>query len=117
MQCSAAIADGVSVWVLVFNQWVSSASSSSGISSRRLSLPPRHKLAPPPVSSVALDVTGPASRAPRAPPAATAAARQAGDDDVEEGDNAVDDSGQDGADAVDDRHQHGADCLEDSFDA
>jgi hypothetical protein len=46
---------------------------------------------------------------------ATAAAGEAGNDDVEETDNGVDDSGQHGADAVDDGHQAVADGAEDGF--
>jgi hypothetical protein len=47
--------------------------------------------------------------------AATAAAGEAGDDDVEDGDDAVDDGGQHGPDAVDDGHQAVADGAEDGF--
>ena len=47
--------------------------------------------------------------------AATAAAGEAGNYDVEETDNAVDDSGQHGADAVDNGHQAVADGAEDGF--
>lgn len=49
-------------------------------------------------------------------PSAAAAAREAGNDDVEDGDDAVDDGFQDGADAVDDCHQTGSNGLEDGFD-
>ncbi len=47
------------------------------------------------------------------PPATGFPARQAGDDDVEDVDEAVDDGLEDVADAVDDRHQAVADRLED----
>ena len=47
--------------------------------------------------------------------AATATAGEAGDDDIEEGDDAVDDGGQHGPDAVDDGHQTVADSAEDGF--
>jgi hypothetical protein len=47
--------------------------------------------------------------------AATAAAGEARDDDVEDANNAVDDSGQHGADAVDDGHQAVADGAEDGL--
>lgn len=43
------------------------------------------------------------------------AARQAGDDCVEHGDNAIDDGVQDIANAVDNGHQAGADGAEDRF--
>lgn len=42
-----------------------------------------------------------------------AATGEAGNDDVEDGDNAVDDCGKDGADAVYDGHEAGADGLKD----
>lgn len=47
--------------------------------------------------------------------AATTAAGEARDDDVEEGDDAVNDGGQDSADAVDDGHEDIADRAEDGF--
>lgn len=50
------------------------------------------------------------------PPLAGAAAGQAGDDDVKDGDDAVDDGVQDGADGVDDGHQALADGAEELFD-
>jgi len=40
---------------------------------------------------------------------------QAGDDDVEDSDNAVDNGHDNAANAVDDRHQDGADGSEDGF--
>jgi len=49
--------------------------------------------------------------------AATAAASEAGDDDVKNADNAVDDSGQHGTNAVDDGHQAVSDGAEDGFEA
>jgi hypothetical protein len=51
---------------------------------------------------------------PRAPLAYLAAC-QAGDNDIEDADDAVDDGHQDGADAVHDGHQAGTDGLEDLF--
>ena len=48
--------------------------------------------------------------------AASLAAGQAGDDDVEQGDNAVDDSHTHGADGVDDGHQDISDRAEDGLD-
>ncbi|MCJ1401647.1 hypothetical protein MMC11_004864 [Xylographa trunciseda] len=50
------------------------------------------------------------------PPPATAAAGQAGDNDVEEADDGADDGLQDGADAVNDGHEARADGLEDGLD-
>jgi len=47
--------------------------------------------------------------------AATATAGEAGDDDVEDADDAVNDGGQHGPDAVDDGHQAVADGSEDGF--
>ena len=47
--------------------------------------------------------------------ASTATAGEAGDDDIEEGDDAVDDGGQHSPDAVDDGHQAVADSAEDGF--
>ena len=44
--------------------------------------------------------------------AATVAAGQEGDEDVQERDDAVDDGGQDGTDSVHNGHQHAADGLE-----
>lgn len=44
------------------------------------------------------------------------AAGQAGDNHVEDGDDAVDDSVQDGTDGVDNAHQAGADGAEDALD-
>jgi len=49
--------------------------------------------------------------------AASAAAGEAGDDDVEQRDNAVDDGHEDGADGIHDGHQARADGLADGFDA
>lgn len=49
--------------------------------------------------------------------AAGAVARQAADDDVEDGDDAVQDGLEDRGDAVDDGHEGGADGLEDGLDA
>jgi hypothetical protein len=49
------------------------------------------------------------------PPASTAAACQATDDDAEEGDDAVNDCGEHVADAADDGHDDGADGPEDGF--
>jgi hypothetical protein len=46
---------------------------------------------------------------------ATAAAGEAGDDDVEKGDNAVDDGGQHSAYAIDNGHQAVAYSAEDGF--
>lgn len=43
------------------------------------------------------------------PMSSCSAAGEAGDDDVEEGDDAVDNGRQDGTNAVDDGHQHRAD--------
>ncbi len=51
----------------------------------------------------------------RSPPARFPT-RQAGDDDVEDADEAVDDGFENVADAVDDRHQAVADRLEDLLD-
>ena len=48
--------------------------------------------------------------------AATVAAGEEGDEDVQEGDDAVDDGGQDGADSVDNGHQHTANGLEHALD-
>ena len=48
-------------------------------------------------------------------PPAAAAAGQAGNDNVEQGDDAVDDGRQHGADAVDNCHQAAANGLEDGF--
>lgn len=48
-------------------------------------------------------------------PAAAVAACEAGDDDVEEGDDAVDDGCEDHANAVDNGHQAVADGAEDGF--
>lgn len=50
-----------------------------------------------------------------APPTA-AATGEAGNDDVEDGHNAVDDGLEDRADSVDDGHEASADGLEDSLD-
>jgi hypothetical protein len=47
--------------------------------------------------------------------AATVTAGEAGDDDVDEGDDAVDDGGQHGPDAIDNGHQAVADGAEDGF--
>lgn len=47
--------------------------------------------------------------------AARAAACQAGDDDAEEGDDAVNDRGEHVADAADDGHDDGANGPEDGF--
>lgn len=52
---------------------------------------------------------------PRSPPARLAT-RQAGDDDVEDADEAVDDGFEDVADAGHDRHEAVADRLEDLLD-
>jgi hypothetical protein len=46
---------------------------------------------------------------------ATVAAGYAGDDDVEDGDDAVDDGSQHGANAIDNGHQAVADGAEDGF--
>ncbi len=48
-------------------------------------------------------------------PSAATATGEAGDDDVEEGDDAVDDCGQDGTDTVHDCHEDIADCAENGF--
>lgn len=53
------------------------------------------------VQGQGLDNTIPASVSPSTP---GTVARQAGDDDVKDGDDAVDDSHDDGADGVDDCH-------------
>ena len=55
------------------------------------------------------------SRRSPSPPATAASTGEAGDDDVEEGDDAVDDGHEDGADAVNDGHEAVADCAEDGF--
>lgn len=47
---------------------------------------------------------------------ATAAASQAGDEDVEEGDDGVDDTGEDGSDSVDDGHETSTDGAEHACD-
>ena len=49
-------------------------------------------------------------------PAARAVAREAANDDVEHGDNAVDDGLEDRTNAIDHGHYAGADCLEDGLD-
>ena len=52
-------------------------------------------------------------RARRAPASSTAAAAgEAGDDNVKDGNDSVDDGLEDGADAVDDGHEGSADCAE-----
>ena len=48
--------------------------------------------------------------------ASRAVAGQAGDDDVEEGDDAINDGGQDSTDSVDDGHEAAADGAEEIFD-
>lgn len=45
----------------------------------------------------------------------SATAGEAGDDDVEDGDDAVDDGVEDGANSVDDGHEAGADGSEDAL--
>ena len=45
----------------------------------------------------------------------TAAAGEAGDDDVEEGHDAVDDGLEDTSDTVNDRHEDGSDGLEETL--
>ena len=49
-------------------------------------------------------------------PTARAVAREAADDDVEYGDNAVNDGLENRANAVDHSHYAGTDCLEDGLD-
>jgi hypothetical protein len=64
--------------------------------------------------------TAVAARAAPGPSAAVAhpatLARQAADDDVEEGEDAIDDDEDDGGDGMDDTHEDGADGAEDGLD-
>ena len=50
------------------------------------------------------------------PTSSTAAACQAGDNDVEQANNCADDSLEDGSDAINDGHKACPDGLEDGFD-
>ncbi|TGO85709.1 hypothetical protein BPOR_0372g00130 [Botrytis porri] len=47
---------------------------------------------------------------------AAASACQAGDEDIEEGDNGIDDTGENGSDSVDDGHETGTDGAEHACD-
>lgn len=49
-------------------------------------------------------------------PTAAASASQAGDEDVEEGDDGIDDTGEDGSDSVDDGHETSTDGAEHACD-